>query len=251
MVNTRRKVAFRWWSKTSFWYWFFVSIFLLFIRFSKGAIVLDAFSIFSRPFWPGSAQREWIVNGINLEQQIRIELLEKDNQRLREILKLKNSSSNSQISAAVISRRSRDFWQQLELNKGSNDGIKKGDPVLGPGGLLGLIETVTFSTSRVRLLTAPATKIAVWIERSKVHAVLKGAGTNRPKLNFLEKIPDVKPGDIVSTSPASTLLPPNLSVGVIQSVNYQNLPSPYAVVQLIASPEAIDWVRVERTNDKR
>ena len=251
MVNTRRKVAFRWWSKKSFWFWLFTSSFLLFIRFSKGAVVLDAFSIFSRPFWPGTAQREWIVNGINLEQQIRIELLEKDNHRLREILKLKDSITKSQVSAAVISRRSRDFWQQLELNKGSNDGIKKGDAVLGPGGLLGLIETVTFTTARVRLLTAPATKIGVWIERSKVHAVLTGVGTNRPQLNFLEKMPDAQSGDIVSTSPVSTLLPPNLPVGIIQSINYQNLPSPYAVVQLIASPEAIDWVRVQRTNDKR
>ena len=82
-----------------------------------------------------------------MEQQIRIDLLEKDNQRLRDILKLQNSSKKSQVSAAVISRRSRDFWQQLELNKGAKDGINEGDAVLGPGGLLGLIETVTYTTS--------------------------------------------------------------------------------------------------------
>lgn len=251
MVNTRRKVAFRWWSRKSFWSCFFLSICLLFIRFSKGAFLLDAFAILSRPFWPGTAQKEWIVNGINLEQQIRLDLLEKDNQRLREILKLQNSSQKSQVSAAVISRRSRDFWQQLELNKGAKDGINQGDAVLGPGGLLGLIETVTLTTSRVRLLTSPSTKLGVWIERSKVHGVLTGVGTNRPQLNFLEKMPDAKPGDIISTSPVSTLMPPNLPVGVIQLIDAQNLPSPYAVVQLIASPEAIDWVQVQRSNEKR
>ncbi len=251
MVNIRRKAAFRWWSRKNFWYWFFISTFLLFIRFSKGAFILDAFSTLSRPFWPGTAQREWIVNGINLEQQIRIDLLEKDNQRLREILNLQNSSKENQVSAAVISRRSRDFWQQLELNKGAKDGIQEGDAVLGPGGLLGFIETVTLTTSRVRLLTAPATKLGVWIERSKVHGILTGVGTNRPQLNFLEKTPDAELGDIVSTSPVSTLSPPNLPVGVIQSINHQNLPAPYAFVQLIASPEAIDWVQVQSRNEKR
>ena len=246
MINSRRKVAFRWWFKRSLWYWFFLTLFLIFVRFSKGALLLDAFSVISRPFWPGTAQSEWITNGINLEQQIRLDLLEKDNLRLRRLLELKNSSKKNQVSAAVISRRSRDFWQQLELNKGSNDGVFKGDAVLGPGGLLGIIENVTSTTSRVRLLTSPGTNLGVWIERSKVHGVLVGIGTNRPQLNFLEKTPNVKPGDVISTSPVSTLMPPNIPVGVIQLINDQNLPSPYAFIQLLASPEAIDWVLIER-----
>ena len=54
------------------------------------------------------------------------------------------------------------------------------------------------------------------------------------------------PGDLVSTSPASTLLPPNLPVGVIQIVNKDHLPAPYAFVQLIASPSAIDWVQIRK-----
>ena len=52
-------------------------------------------------------------------------------------------------------------------------------------------------------------------------------------------------GDLVATSPASTLLPPNVPVGVIQSVDEQAVPAPVAVVQLIAAPEAIDWVQVQ------
>ena len=44
---------------------------------------------------------------------------------------------------------------------------------------------------------------------------------------------------------ASTLLSPNVPVGVIQSVDEQAVPAPTAVVQLIAAPEAIDWVQVQ------
>ncbi len=246
MVNLRRKAAFRWWLQKGFWYWFFLSVFLIFIRISKGALLLDAFSFASRPFWPGSAQREWIENAIDLEQKIRLDLLEKDNDRLRNLLNLKRDSKNNFVSAAVISRRSRDFWQQLQINKGSFSGITVGDAVLGPGGLLGLIDSVTPSTSRVRLLTAPGAKLGVWIEDEKVHAVLIGIGTNRPQLNFLDKIPNAKVGHVVSTSPASTLLPANIPVGVVQFIDYEHLPSPYGFVQLIAAPEAIDWVQIRK-----
>jgi len=49
---------------------------------------------------------------------------------------------------------------------------------------------------------------------------------------------------VVLTSPASTLVPPNISVGVIQSVNGMASPAPEAVVQLSARAGAVDWVRV-------
>ncbi len=247
MVHFRRKLSFRWLFKKSIWYWLFISLFLVFVRFSKGSLLLDFFALVSRPFWPGTAQKEWIISGINLEQKIRLDLLEKDNQRLRSILNLKSSSDRNLVSAAVISRRSRDFWQQIELNKGSKHGVNSGDAVLGPGGLLGFVESITPTTSRVRLLTANGTKIGVWIEEKQIHGVLKGAGTHRIQLNFLEKVPEVIPGDIVSTSPASTIFPPNLPVGVIQTVNKDNLPAPYAFIQLIASPAAIDWVQIRKS----
>ena len=246
MVSSRRKVAFRWLFRKSFWTWFFISLLLIFVRFSKGSFLLDAFSLVSRPFWPGTAQKDWITSSINLEREIRLDLLEKDNLRLRSLLELKAFSDRNLISAAVISRRSRGFWQQLELNKGGNHGISSGDAVLGPGGLLGLVETITPTTSRVRLLTGTGTNIGVWIEKKRIHGVLKGVGTDRTQLNFLEKTPGVVPGDVVSTSPASTLFPPNLPVGVIQTVNNDHLPAPYAYVQLIASPSAIDWVQIRK-----
>ena len=72
-----------------------------------------------------------------------------------------------------------------------------------------------------------------------------GRGSSRLSLRFIDKDPDVLPGDLVATSPASTLLPPNVPVGVIQSVDEQAVPGPTAMVQLIAAPEAIDWVQVQ------
>ena len=176
-------------------------------------------------------------------------MLEEDNIRLRRALSLKEFNVDQRISAAVISRSSRNWWQQLEINKGTKDGVWEGQTVIGPGGLIGLVDSVTPLTARVRLLTDPGHQVGAWINRTKCHGILTGMGTNRPKLIFLNKNSLAKIGDVVTTSPASTLLPPNLTIGIVQFVNEKALPSPYAIVQLTASTDAIDWVQILKNND--
>ena len=222
---------------------------MLGVRWTKGAGYLDFYSLLLKPLLPGTAQREWIQEGDNFEKNTRLKLLEQDNIRLRRALSLKEFNNENRISAAVIGRSSRSWWQQLEINKGAKDGIVNGQTVIGPGGLIGLIDSTTPLTSKVRLLTDPGHQVGAWIDRTKRHGILIGMGTNRPKLIFLNKNSFAKIGDAVTTSPASTLLPPNLVIGVVQFVEEKALPAPFAIVQLTASPEAIDWVQVLKNND--
>ena len=247
MASTLRSGNSRWRGLRRFTPWMLLVVGLLLVRFSKGAGFTDAYALISRPFWPGSAQREWVESATELEQQSKLMLLEQDNQRLRALLGLaQDGDADGAVSAAVIARRPKGWWQQLELGKGGLDGITVNDAVLGPGGLVGRVESVTPATSRVKLLTAPGHEVGVWLPRSRRHGLLVGLGSSRPQLRFIDRDPDVRPGDLVSTSPASTLLPPNIPVGVIQSVNERAVPAAQAVVQLIAAPEAIDWVQIRR-----
>ena len=227
------------------WPWLLLLLALGMVRFSKGAGFADAFALLTRPFWPGSAQREWIESAQQQEQLSRLELLEQDNARLRGLLALDQQSSGDWLQAAVISRSTSGWWQQLMLGKGSVEGVAKDDAVVGPGGLVGRVQSVTPITSTVRLLTAPGSRIGVWLPRTQQHGLLVGLGTARPQLQFLDKDIQARPGDLVSTSPASTLLPPNLPVAVVQSLNDRSVPAPTALVQLIAPPDAIDWVQVK------
>ena len=78
-----------------------------------------------------------------------------------------------------------------------------------------------------------------------VKTVKMGVGEINADLDFIDKDVIVQPGDLVTTSPASILLPPNLPIGIVQSVDMRAVPSPQAVVQLIATAQAIDWVQVQ------
>ena len=227
------------------WPWLILFVGLSYVRWTNGAILADAYYIIISPFWPGSTQKEWLQSADYLEQKIKLNLLEEDNIRLRTLLGLQKASKTGFFSVPVIARKPKGWWQQLELGKGSIEGIQSGSAVIGPGGLIGVVQSVTPTTSRVRLLTAPGSRVGVWVARTKRHGILLGLGTNRPQLTFLNKETKVIKGDVVSTSPASTIVPPNLPVGVIQSVDEQALPAPRATVQLLAAPEAIDWVQVQ------
>tara|TARA_Y100001970_G_scaffold294301_1_gene450116 strand:+ start:19404 stop:20162 length:759 start_codon:yes stop_codon:yes gene_type:complete len=248
MRNQADKTAFsKWWYTNNIWKLPLIFSLLIFIRLNQGFLLNDFYFIITRPFWPGESRRSIVQEMINVSNSVELRQLKNDNQRLREILSLQSVDNKNNISASVISRKASGWWQQLLLNKGSRDSVAPGFVVTGPGGLIGVVKSVTHFTSTVQLLTAPTSKIGAWTERTKSHGILTGNGSNNPDLVFFQKDPGVKIGDVVTSSPASTRLPPNLPIGIIVKYEETRI-SPKASVQLISRPEAIDWVQIIPVN---
>jgi len=214
------------------------------VRISKGSIYKDFYYFISKPFWPGQFQKELLLKSMEQESFIKLNLLQKDNLRLREILSLSESSNDDNISAAVISRKTGSWWRQIILNKGSKDGVKVGSTVIGPGGLLGRINNTSLFTSSVILLTSPESKLGVWVDRVQMNGLLVGLGDDYPSLIIYSKDADLKVGDFVSSSPASTLLPPNIPIGIIKSIDKPFKSKQTAKISLLAKPHLIDWVQI-------
>ena len=242
MIDIRRISTSRWWHKKKNWILFIIFLFLVFVRISKGSIYKDFYYFVSKPFWPGQFQKEIILKSKYQESLIKLDLLEKDNIRLREILSLQESINN--ISAAVISRKPGSWWRQIILNKGSKDGVEIGCIVVGPGGLLGRVTNTSLFTATVTLLTSPESKIGVWVNRLQINGLLVGLADDYPSLILYSKDADIKVGDFVSSSPASTLLPPNIPIGIVQSIDQPLKAKKTAKISLLAKPHAIDWVEI-------
>ena len=244
MLDIRRISTSRWWHKKKNWITFVFFLFLVFVRISKGSIYKDFYYFISKPFWPGQFQKEIILQSIDQESLINSNLLKKDNNRLRQILSLQNISDNDKISAAVISRKTGSWWRQIILNKGSKDGVEIGSTVIGPGGLLGRVKNTSLFTSSVTLLTSPESKVGVWVDRIQINGLLVGIGDDYPSLILYSKDSDIKVGDFVSSSPASTLLPPNIPIGVVQSIDDSLKANKKVKILLLAKPHVIDWVQI-------
>jgi len=247
MLDIRRISTSRWRQKKKNWILFVIFLFLVFARISKGSIYKDFYYLISRPFWPGQFQKEVILKSIDQESLISLNLLRKDNIRLREILSLKESFNDDNISAAVISRKTGSWWRQIILNKGSKDGVVIGSTVIGPGGLLGRVNNTSLFTSSVTLLTSPDSKVGVWLDRIQTNGLLVGLGNDYPSLILFSKDADVKVGDFVSSSPASTLLPPNIPIGIVLSIDETLTAKKTAKISLLGKPHVIDWVQILKT----
>jgi len=248
MLDIRRISTNRWWHKKNNWIFFGIFLFLVFVRISKGSIYKDFYYFISKPFWPGQFQKEVILESTNQEYQMKLNLLKKDNIRLRKILSLQESSNNGNISAAVISRKTGSWWRQIILNKGSKDGVEIGNIVIGPGGLLGIVNNTSLFTSSVTLITSTESKLGVWVDRIQMNGLLVGLGNDYPRLILYSKDADIKVGDFVTSSPASTLLPPNIPIGIVHSVDETLKSKKTAKISLIAKPHVIDWVQILKVN---
>ena len=244
MLDKRRIYSVRWWNKKKLWVIVLFLAFFVFVRISKGSIYRDLYYFLSKPFWPGEFQQEILLKSYEQELYAKLTQLEKDNQRLRELLSLQRVTNEDRINASVISRQTSSWWNIVILNKGSRDGVEVGDIVVGPGGLIGIIDNISLLTSSVKLITSFDSQLGVWTQRGNIHGLLIGQGHESPLLTFYLKEIDVKVGDFVFSSPASTILPPNLPIGIIETVDKELGPAVVATVKLLADPQAIDWVQI-------
>ena len=84
----------------------------------------------------------------------------------------------------------------------------------------------------------------MWLDRIQINGLLVGIGDDYPNLILYSKNADIKVGDFISSSPASTLFPPNIPIGIIHSIDELSKAKRTAKVSLLAKPHAIDWVQI-------
>ena len=179
-----------------------------------------------------------------LELEQRLVELESQNQKLQELIGNAGPGPTKGQVAAVIGRSADHWWQQITLGRGQQQGIQVGAIVSGEGGLVGRVVEVTPNTSRVLLVSDPTSQLGVTVSRSRNMGYIRGQSANRVIMEFFDKVPDVRPGDVISTSSYSQLFPPGLPVGIVESVNLNRSPAPEAVVELSAPISRLEWAVV-------
>jgi len=124
------------------------------------------------------------------------------------------------IGASVIGRDPSPFLNYIIINRGSDDGLKRGMPVVTQNGLAGRIVQVTATGARVSLITDPVTRINVRIEPSRSAAVLSGSITGDITLEQIPQQAEVNPGNLILTSGLGGNYPQNIIIGQVTSVRY-------------------------------
>jgi rod shape-determining protein MreC len=125
---------------------------------------------------------------------------------------------NQYIAASVIARDISPFMHYVIIDRGSDDGLRKGMPVITQQGLVGSIAAVTAGAARVQLINDPGSSINVILQQSDVEAVLNGQITGEIELNMISQNATIQPGDLVMTSGLGGNYPANIVIGQVVTI---------------------------------
>jgi len=215
-----------------------------FARQTQGGALLDVYQLLTRPFQSNPSKQEILTNVKIEEMEAKLQHLDKENQKLRELLGYVSKNKKPAIVAPIVGRSADYWWQQITLGRGSKDGVQQGSVATGTGGLVGRVTSVTDHSSRVLLISDPSSRVGVIVGRSRFMGIMRGQSGNKAVMQFFERVPDVRPGDVVTTSNVSQLFPTGLPVGRVESVNLSQSPAPEAVITLSAPTSDLEWVSV-------
>lgn len=125
------------------------------------------------------------------------------------------------LAATVIGREISPYYQYIIIDKGSNDGVLHGMPVVTQQGLVGRIDAVIANAARVQLISDANSVVNVHLQNAKVEAQIRGSITGEITLEMVPQDAEVQIGDVLLTSGLGGNYPPNIFVGQVLSMQSQ------------------------------
>ncbi len=148
-----------------------------------------------------------------------LEYLKHENSRLRGLLDSPLRHDEHKMAAQVLLADTDPYVYQVVINKGKNDGVYVGQPVVDEKGIVGQIYQTAQATSRAILVCDYQHAIPVQVLRNDISMVAVGNGcSNDLTLDFLPNNVDIKVGDILVTSGLDGRFPEGYPVAVVSSV---------------------------------
>lgn len=210
----------------------------------QAAPIIEAYYLMSTPFQSQNqlVMEDRLTNARILELEQQITELEQQNQQFKQLLAQVEPKKESDVVAPIIGRSVDSWWSQITLGKGSSDGVEPGYIVLGIGGIVGRVVSVTDHTSRVLLISDPNSRVGVTVSRSRNLGYLRGKNSQTAVMQFFSKVTDIKAGDAIATSPLGNLYPQGMTIGRVVTVDYNRGAAPEAEIQLTAPLDSLEWV---------
>ncbi len=143
-----------------------------------------------------------------------------ENERLRRMLAYSEASPGVKVPARVVAVNPVSTLLSIRIDRGQNDGVAPGMPVVTPHGVVGIVLRSTSSAADVLLLSDPRSRLGVRVQRSRARATAAGAGPNRPlHMENALRTEDLEEGDLLVTSGGDGVFPPGLRVGSVSTVD--------------------------------
>jgi rod shape-determining protein MreC len=170
-----------------------------------------------------------------------------ENLQLRQLLGLKEHVAFHTVTARVIGRDASNWWKSIQIDHGTNDGLREKLAVINADGLVGKIVSVTKGESRVLLLTDPNCKVSALLQNTREPGVAAGVETSfrfspRCVMTYVNRDAKIKLGEPVISSGLGGVFPKGILVGTVNTAQLNKQTGMYQDVDI---KPAVDFRRLE------
>ena len=150
---------------------------------------------------------------------LRFDAMTEENRRLRAIRNASQGIGERTLIAEIVRIDVDAYRHRARINKGSQDGVFKGQPVLDAFGIVGQVTQVDRVGAEIIMISDNEHAIPVQVNRNGIRSIAVGTGDiHRMSLPFLTAESDVKPDDLLVSSGLDGIFPAGYPVAKITKV---------------------------------
>jgi rod shape-determining protein MreC len=164
-------------------------------------------------------------------QLLQFDSLREENVRLRAVREASAGVGGRTMIAEIMRVDVDPFRHRVRINKGSDDGVFKGQPVLDAFGIVGQVVQVDKYSSTIILISDSGHASPVQVNRNGIRSIAVGAGDlNRLSLPYMTVESDVKTDDLLVSSGLDGIFPAGYPVARVSKVE-RNPADTFALVE--------------------
>jgi rod shape-determining protein MreC len=140
------------------------------------------------------------------------------NERLRHLLGFEQEIPRPMVPAQVVGRDPSPWSKTVIIDKGIEDGVRQGAPVVIPEGIVGIVIEASDRYAKVLLLIDPNSAVDALVQQTRARGIVKGGGDDYCMFDYVLRKHAISVGDTVVSSGLDGVFPKGLRVGRISEI---------------------------------
>jgi rod shape-determining protein MreC len=182
------------------------------------------------------------INGYKA-QMVLLNGLSSENEKLRSAMSFRARSFIPRLlTAEIIGRSGSNWFNVVELNRGTADRVAPDCAVINAEGLVGRVFEVSQFSSKVLLITDPSSAVSVVNAGTGDMGIASGNAMGPLRILYVSATAPIKVGDKITTSGMSDIFPKGVTVGVVSAVSKKD----YDIFQKVSVSTAVNFSRLDK-----